>query len=112
MYYKYKDYGYNPIKDKDYEYGPIQLSAVERELLDSIIRNFGCYSGKVLEKMTHAEQPWRRARSGIKDNKTSDIIINKEDISGYFNEIKLKHGMFNICDIRDYSRDLFEKLYN
>ncbi|HVJ49287.1 type II TA system antitoxin MqsA family protein [Desulfitobacterium sp.] len=112
IYYKYKDHGYNPIEEKDYEYGDIKLTAVEKELLDSIVRNFGCYSGKVLEKMTHAEEPWRATRTGLSDNEGSDRIIDKELIAKYFNEIKSKHGMLNTSDIRDYSTDFFNKLYN
>jgi putative zinc finger/helix-turn-helix YgiT family protein len=112
IYFKYKDYGYNPIEDKDYEYGEIKLTTVEKELLDSIIRNFGCYSGKVLEKMTHAEEPWRATRIGLSDDEGSDLIIDKRLIAKYFNEIKSKYNMVNTSDIRDYSTDLFNKLFN
>jgi putative zinc finger/helix-turn-helix YgiT family protein len=112
IYYKYKDRGFNPIEENDYRYGDIKLTTIEKELLDSIIRNFGCYSGKVLEKMTHAEEPWRATRIGLSDNEGSDRIIEKELITKYFNEIKSKHRMLNIVDIRDYSTDLFNKLYN
>ncbi len=112
IYYKYKDHGYNPIEEKDFEYGDIKLTTVEKEILDSIIRNFGCYSGKVLKKMTHAEEPWRITRIGLSDNEGSHRIIDKELIARYFSEIKIKHGMLNISDIRDYSTDLFNKLYN
>ncbi|PKM79247.1 MAG: hypothetical protein CVU88_06785 [Firmicutes bacterium HGW-Firmicutes-13] len=112
IYYKYKDYGYNPIEEKDFEYGEIKLTTVEKELLDSIIRYFGCYSGKVLEKMTHTEEPWRTARKGLGDHEGSGRIIDKELISKYFNEIKSKYDMLNISDIKDYSTDLFNKLYS
>jgi len=112
IYYKYKDHGYNPIEEKNYEYGDIKLTTVEKELLDSIIKNFGCYSGKVLEKMTHAEEPWRATRAGLSDNEGSGRIIDKELITKHFNEIKSKYGMLNTTDIRDYSMDLFNKLYN
>lgn len=111
VYYKYKGYGYNPIEDRDYKYGEIKLATVEKELLDSVIRNFGCYSGKVLDKMTHAEEPWRATRIGLSDNEGSDLIIDKKLIGKYFNEIKSKYNMFNTSDIRDYSSDLFSKLY-
>ena len=112
VYYKYKDHGYNPIEEKNYEYGEIKLTTLEKELLDSIIRNFGCYSGKVLKKMTHSEEPWRAARIGLGDNEGSERIIDKELIAKYFNKVKLKHGMLNISDIRDYSTDLFNKISN
>jgi putative zinc finger/helix-turn-helix YgiT family protein len=112
IYYKYKGYGYNPIDDPDFKYEEIKLTTAEKEILDSVIANFGCYSGKVLEKMTHIEEPWRITRKGLSDNESSDRIINKELIAKYFGEIKSKYGMLNISDIKDYSRDLFSKLYN
>ena len=112
IYYKYKDYGFNPIEEKGCRFGDIRLTTVEEELLDSIIRNFGCYSGKVLEKMTHTEEPWRATRAGLDDNEGSNRIIEKELISKYFNEIKIKYNMLNISDIRDYSMNLFNKIYN
>ena len=86
------------------------MTKIEKEILDSIIRNFGCYSGKVLEKMTHAEIPWSYTRIGLGDNENSNRIIKKELIVKYFNDIKLKHNMLNISDIKDYSTDLFSKL--
>jgi len=112
IYYKYKNHGYNPIEEKYFEYGDIKLTGVEKELLDSIIRYFGCYSGKVLERMTHSEEPWRITRIGLNDSEGSERIIEKKLIGGYFKKIKAKHGMLNISDIRDYSTDLFCKLFN
>lgn len=111
VYYKYKNYGYNPIEESDYDYTDVELTKIEKEILDSVIRNFGCYSGKVLEKMTHVEMPWSRTRIGLRDDESSDRIIVKELIAEYFENIKQKYNMFNISDIRDYSTDLFNKLY-
>ncbi len=110
VYYKYKNYGYNPIEENEYDYTGIELSKIEEEILDSVIRNFGCYSGKTLEKMTHAEMPWSHTRADLKDDESSDRIIEKELIAKYFEDIKLKYNMLNISDIRDYSTDLFNKL--
>ncbi|KJS16154.1 MAG: zinc finger/helix-turn-helix protein [Peptococcaceae bacterium BRH_c4b] len=111
IYYKYKDHGYNPIEESNVNYGEINLSMPEKEIIDSVITNFACYSGKVLEKMTHIETPWRVTRRGLGDNEVSDMIINKELIANYFVGIKSKYNMLNISDIRDYSTDLFKKLF-
>jgi putative zinc finger/helix-turn-helix YgiT family protein len=111
VYHKYKNYGCTPI-EKDNEYDNIELSTVEKDILDSVIRNFGCYSGKVLEDMTHAELPWSQTRIGLRCKENSNRIIEKGLIVKYFNDIKLKHNMLNTCDIKDYSIDLFNKLYN
>lgn len=111
IYYKYKNHGFNPIEESITEYGSIKLSENEKEVLDSIIANFGCYSGKILERMTHLEAPWRVTRKGLSDDEGCDRIIDKQLIADYFNEIKLKYKMLNVTDIKDYSVDLFKKLY-
>ena len=110
VYFKYKDYGYNPIEENIDDYKDVELTEVEEETLDSIIRNFGCYSGKVLEKMTHIETPWRQSRKGLHENEASEREIDKNVIFEYFNKIKNKYNMLNISDISDYSMDLFKKI--
>ncbi|MFW6028887.1 MAG: type II TA system antitoxin MqsA family protein [Halanaerobiales bacterium] len=111
IYYKYKNYGYNPIDECHIKYNNIQLTKHEKEILDSVINNFGCYSGKVLEKMTHEEKPWRLTRKGLNDNEISTRIIKKELLEDYFNNIRSKYNMLNISDIKDYSQEHFDKLY-
>ncbi|MCS4468024.1 hypothetical protein JTS96_03790 [Clostridium botulinum] len=56
MYHEYRNYGYNPIEE-NIEYNHIELTEIEREIIDNIIINLGCYSGKILGKMTHSEKP-------------------------------------------------------
>lgn len=111
VYQQYKNYGYNPILSSSNEWTDIELTRLEKEVVDSVIRNFGCYSGKVLEGMTHVEAPWSETRIGLSDDEKSNRIIEKELIKRYFTNIKLKHNMLNISDIKDYSTDLFDKLY-
>lgn len=110
IYNKYKNYGYNPIEEKAVEYGKVELTDDEQEVLEVVMTNFGCYSGKILEKMTHIEVPWRETRKGLSDDEGSDRIIHKDLIVNYFAGIKSKYNMLNISDVRDYSQDLFKKL--
>lgn len=112
VYHQYKNYGCVPIENDNDDWVDINLTRLEREVLDNVVKNFGCYSGKALEKMTHAEVPWSYTRIGLRENQNSNRIIEKELIAKYFNDIKLKHNMLNISDIRDYSVDLFNKLHN
>ena len=112
VYEKYRNHGYNPIEEKELSFENINLSEDEKELLDHIVLYFGCYSGKVLENMTHSEEPWRVARPGLKNWESSDRIIQKEEIGAYFNSVKEKYKMLNLTDIKDYSKDLFSKLYS
>lgn len=112
VYDKYKVYGYNPIELGLEQYNFDELSELERDLLDSVIKNFGCYSGKILEGMTHAETPWRNSRKGLMDHEPSNHLITKESIEQYFSDIKLKYKILNTSDIRDYSIDLFNKIHH
>ncbi|XEQ93572.1 hypothetical protein SCACP_24690 [Sporomusa carbonis] len=112
IYNKYKNYGCNQIEENPIDFGDINLTNDEKEFLDSVIMNFGCYSGKVLAKITHIETPWRVTRKGLGDHEGSNRIIDKKLIDEYFNGIKSKYGMLNISDIRDYSTDLFKKTYH
>jgi len=109
IYFKYRDYGYNPIEDKNLKFKNIELTEGEKELLDSIIDNFGCYSAKTLERMTHSERPWRYTRKNLKPKEKCDQIIKKELITDYFNDVYNKYEMLNVEDINDYSKELFIK---
>jgi putative zinc finger/helix-turn-helix YgiT family protein len=112
IYYKYREYGYDQIEDEHIQYDDIKLTESEKEMLDSIIDNFGCYSGKVLEMMTHREKPWSLTRMGLDPKEGSNKIIKKELIEEYFTEIKSKFNMLNVSDIRDYSEEHFKKLFH
>ena len=111
VYQKYKAYGYNPIEKNHLSYDNINLTDEEKELLDHIILYFGCYSGRILENMTHSEEPWRVARRGLVDGEKSERVIEKQDIDAYFKNVKEKYKMLNFNDIKDYTKDLFSKLY-
>ena len=110
IYFKYKDHGYNPIEDRNTRFECFDLSESEREVTDAVISYFGCYSGKILEAMTHMELPWREARSGLGENEGSERIIQKDRIENYFNQVFQKYKMLNLSDIKDYSGDMFEKI--
>ena len=111
IYKEYKCFGFDPIDD-DIESQNYRLNQIEAEVLERICLYFGCYSGKVLEKMTHVESPWKNARKGLDENEGSDRVITKEAILEYFDNIREKYNMLNVSDIKDYSDDLFNKIYN
>jgi len=110
IYFKYRDFGYNPIEDEKLVFENINLTEAEKELLDSIIDNFGCYSAKTLERMTHSERPWRLTRKNLKPEQKSCEIISKALIAKYFEDVNEKYEMLNVEDINDYSEQLFVKI--
>ncbi|MFW5889748.1 MAG: type II TA system antitoxin MqsA family protein [Bacillota bacterium] len=110
IYFKYRDFGYDPIEDDNFKFEDIELTEAEEELLDSIIDNFGCYSAKTLERMTHSERPWRLTRKDLKPEAKSNEIIRKNLIADYFKDVNNKYQMLNVEDINDYSEELFVKV--
>ncbi len=106
---QYRNYACHPIEE-ELAYDQTSLTEDEIDMLNHIVNYFGCYSGKVLEYMTHTEEPWRLARRGLENWENSDRIIEKEAIGSYFSNVKEKYRMLNPTDIKDYSKDLFSKL--
>ncbi|MGN1405245.1 MAG: type II TA system antitoxin MqsA family protein [Erysipelotrichaceae bacterium] len=109
IYYKYRDYRFNPIA-KTVFFDCSVFTVQEKAVLDSIIRNISCYSGKVLETFTHNETPWIITRGDVKDCEPCDSVITKDIIGNYFKKIKEKYDMVSPKDIQLYSKDMFQNL--
>ena len=83
IYEKYKDFkSANIFIDIDYDIEDIIVDE-KREILDAVIKYFGYYNGKALEKMSHYETPWINARNGLLPTENSNNIIDKEVINEY-----------------------------
>lgn len=110
IYEKYKEFkSANITTHIDYDIEDI-IADEKREILDVIIKYFGYYNGKALEKMSHYETPWINARKGLLPSENSNNIISKEDIEEYFEKVKNKYDMLNILDIKKYSDDQFKRV--
>lgn len=112
VYYKYKNYGYNPIEnhfdEQDCNFNELTLKEIS--FLDTILSSFGCFSGMVLSKMTHSEKPWIETRGSLKPEDRSVTVIDKKLIYEYFEKIAEIYGIINSCDISNYSKDMYKKL--
>ena len=100
IYYLYKTFESKPIVLEEYE-NKIDPELVP--LLNSVIRNFGCYSGNVLSFFTHRDGPWRTAR----ENKSE--IIEKSWIIDFASEIKKEYKITKEEDIHFYSEYMFKR---
>lgn len=109
VYYSYRDYKFDPI-ECNVEVDDSVFTLSEIAILDSVAKNFCCYSGKVLEKFTHSESPWLSARGNLTEVETSNQIIHKEDIGEYFKSVKEKYNMLNPNDIESYAQTMFKQI--
>ena len=106
VYFKYSSFGYNPIQLNLNSNPGDGLTFFERSLIDSILKNFAIFNGKVLEEFTHEEEPWLTMRGDSKAEEPSNEVIPKELIGSYFVKVKEKYQMLRVDEIYMYS---FEK---
>jgi len=60
-------------------------------LLESINREYGIYTAKRLEYMTHKEAPWRDARGDLPKEARTNEVISKTAMRKFFEHVQ-KHG--------------------
>lgn len=110
VYDLFRDFKYNPIEDARFAVfkGTSELTADEKSVIDLVVNTFGLYSGKVLEKITHNEEPWKKARRGYADNIPSNEPIRKENIEDYFMMVDKIYGIGSEDALRKYIQDMLK----
>lgn len=108
---RYEKFGYEVINNDILADENLRLEDVERNVVESVIKFYGCYSGKILEQMTKNEVPWMLVRTkSISENNIPNKIIEKKLIEIYFKGLKEKYSMTNLLDVQKYSTELFNKI--
>lgn len=110
VYFKYREYRFDPISVSE-STDDLSLTVSEKAIIDSIIKNISCYSGKILEGFTHAETPWLATRGDLPATVYADRKIEKKLIGDYFRAVKEKNNMLNPSDIGVYSKKMFEQIF-
>lgn len=107
-----RDFKYNPIDDARFVLleGTIDtLMDEEKKVIDLIVNTFGLYGGKVLERITHNEDPWKEARKGYGDNIPSSELLSKERIMRYYVAVNKKYSIGTEAGLRTYIHDMLDK---
>lgn len=87
IYFKYREYIYNPINLK---YQIPNFSQKTLQVLEFVRDNYGKYDSKYLEEITHNQFPWQFAREGLDPDERDNKIIPKEVIAEYFVSLMLQ----------------------
>jgi putative zinc finger/helix-turn-helix YgiT family protein len=109
IYHRYSSYRFDPIDGSVTCDEPV-LTIYEKTIIDSIIKNLCCYSGKILERFTHSEMPWLITRGDLPVSASSNRIIHKKELGKYFKVVKERFNMINPTDIENYSTKMFEQI--
>jgi len=84
VYRKHKGRFTLDLRDLNGEGDPEKLDASERGTVDAVLRNYGDLDGRKLSHLTHAEDPWRRARGDLPPTATSSNEITPESMQAYY----------------------------
>ena len=112
VYKLFRDFKYNPIDDARFALLKGRediLAEDEKHVIDLVVNTFGIYSGKVLKKITHNEDPWKDARKGYGDDIPSSELSPKKRIMEYYILINQKYGIDTEDGLRIYIRDMLDK---
>ncbi len=112
VYDLFRDFKYNPIDDARFallEGTEGALTEDEKRVVELVVNTFGIYGGKVLEKITHNEEPWLEARKGFDDSIPSSALLPKERIMQYYIAVNRKYGIDTEDGLRTYIRDMLDR---
>lgn len=80
----YRNYGWDALpKQKLTE----KFNSRAEKLLHAVNRKYGIYSAKQLERLTHSEPPWLKARGNLPPEAASNAVIERSDMKKYFKSL-------------------------
>ena len=112
VYDLFRDFKYNPIDDARFallEGTADALTEDEKKVIDLVVNTFGMYGGKVLERITHNEDPWKNARKGYGDSIPSSEILTKKSIMRYYETVNMKYGIETENGLMNYIYDMLKR---
>ena len=112
VYDMFKDFKYNPIDDARFAIfngTEDALTEEEKHVISLVANTFGWYSGKILEQITHSEQPWKDARCGFDESIPSNEKIEKSCIRTYYMRINEQYNIGTEQGLRCYIDDKLKK---
>lgn len=112
VYDVFKVFEFNNIDDERFsilKYYDDKLDDEANEIIDLVVNTFGMYNGKVLEKITHNEEPWQNVYNPSARVVELDQTIKNEDMNRYFKEVNKKYNLLTEKGINDYIKFMLKK---
>ena len=66
---------------------PELLTEEQQETIDTVLGYYSRRSAECLIEMTHREDPWQNARSGLQPLESGNVVITLEDIAEYYSAL-------------------------
>lgn len=63
------------------------LTEDEKDSIDVVLKSYGSMSPYELRELTHSEEPWKLARTGLDDDDKCQNIITKESMGLYYGKL-------------------------
>jgi uncharacterized phage-associated protein len=67
---------------------PANLDRSQTGTIDAVIATYGHLDGRKLSYLTHAERPWREARTGLGPTDVSRVEITPEALQDYYSGVE------------------------
>ena len=80
----YKTQGKYSVNASDETGGLGNLTNDQKDTIDRVLEHYGSKDAQWLSQLTHMEDPWARARSGIPTGAGTNNIISKESMALYY----------------------------
>ncbi len=89
LYAKYKKFQWKPIDENVGDSIEILASMPEdvRSVVKEVTDEYFGLSAYELERLTHAEEPWIKARKGVEASELSRNIISKDSMRSYYGKL-------------------------
>lgn len=81
LYQRFRRYSWNPISES--VEAPELPADVEKHLRE-VMEVYGGMSAWDLERLTHAEEPWRKARGALPADEPSTAVIEDEEMRRFY----------------------------
>ncbi len=83
----YKTQGRYSVQASDETGGEGDLSAEQKDTIDTVLKYYGVHDAQWLSQLTHMEAPWKNARKGVRLGENCSNVITKESMSMYYGSL-------------------------